>query len=158
MQYTLFDLLRPEHVLVDMTASDAPSAILQLNQLLVRTGHTTPDFADDACIRELSFPTGLPTQPLAVAIPHADPAHVESSAIAVGTLHSPVKFAQMGTDGSLLLDVSIVCLLAIKEQEKQVEMIQQLMKVIQNSLLLVAMVRACNPAEILELIHEALRT
>ncbi len=156
MQYTLIDLLRAEHIRVSIPASDSFSAIRLLNEALVETGNTSAEFAEDACTRELTFPTGLPTQPVAVAIPHADPVHVQSSAVAIGTLCSPVQFAQMGTDGSIHLDVHAVFLLAIKEQEKQVEMIQQLMKVIQNSSLLSAMTEATSQEEITGLIRGAL--
>jgi PTS system galactitol-specific IIA component len=156
MQYTLLDLLKPEHVLVDIAVEDAFSAIRMLNAPLVQSGDTSPEFAEDACARERTFPTGLPTQPVAVAIPHADPDHVQSSAFAVATLHSPVQFSQMGTDGSILLDVHAVFLLAIKETEKQVDMIAQLMKIIQNAPLLAAMMQAARPAELVELIQNSL--
>ncbi|HTP00333.1 MAG TPA: PTS sugar transporter subunit IIA [Anaerolineales bacterium] len=153
MQYTLLDLLKPEHVRADLPAADAASVIRLLNDALVRTGNTTAEFAEDACARELTFPTGLPTAPIPVAIPHADPPHVNASAVSIGTLRSPVIFGQMGTDGSVQLEVRAVFLLAIKEQEKQVEMIQQLMKVIQNAALLEAVMKAYDPDAIVSLIR-----
>jgi PTS system galactitol-specific IIA component len=137
VQFTFLDLLKPEHILVDMAARDACSAIT-----LVQSANTLEEFAADACARELTFPTGLPTLPFAVAIPHADPDHVNSSAVAVGCLRSPVKFSQMGTDGSAQLDVHVVFLLAIKEREKQVGIIQQLMTVVQSQALLAALEKA----------------
>ena len=133
MQYSLPDLLQAENVLVGLSEADAFAVIRQLNNLLVRQGKTLPAYAEDAVARESTFPTGLPTQPVAVAIPHASPDHVLASALAVATLRSPVKFAQMGADGSIKLEAHIVFLLAVKEQEKQVAMIQQLMKVISES-------------------------
>jgi PTS system galactitol-specific IIA component len=81
---------------------------------------------------------------------------VLSSAVAIGTLHAPARFGQMGTDGSVQLNVWVVFLLAIKEQEKQVEMIRQLMTVIQNAALLAAISKATTPAEILDLLRQAL--
>jgi PTS system galactitol-specific IIA component len=157
MQYTLPDLLRVEHILLDLDASDSSSAIRLLNELLVRTSHTAPEFADDVCTRERTFPTGLPTRPVAVAIPHADPPHVKASAVALGVLRSPVQFAQMGTDGSVKLDAHAVFLLAIKEQEKQVEMIQQLVKVIQNAELLESLMKVAGSQEALDLILASLK-
>ncbi len=156
MQYTLVDLLKPEHVRVGIAAADDLEAIRAVNQALVASGHTLLEFGEDACAREATFPTGLPTAPIAVAIPHADPTHVLSSALAIGTLSSPVKFSQMGTDGSIRLDVQLEFLLAIKESEKQVEMIQQLMAVIQNPDVLEAMLRTRDAAGILDLIRATL--
>ena len=135
-----------------MVASDAPSAILVLNESLIGSGHTTAEFGKDVCEREKTFPTGLPTQPVAVAIPHADPDHVLASAVAIGILRSPVRFAQMGTDGSVHLDVHAIFLLAIREREKQVEMIQQLMTLIQDPSLLATLVQATDSREVMQLI------
>ena len=147
MQYTLFDLLKVEYILTNLAAHDAQDAIQQLTTALAAGGAVEPGFAEDVWAREQTFPTGLPTQPLAVAMPHADPDHVNSSAVCLGILKSPVRFAQMGTDGSIVLDVHLVFMLAIKEREKQVEMIQQLMAVIQDAGLLDLLSRAKQPQE-----------
>jgi len=153
MAYKLLDLVRSDHILVNMAAADAFSAIHGLNEVLVRTGHTLPEFGVDACEREKTFPTGLPTLPVAIAIPHADPDHVSASAVGIASLQSPVSFAQMGTDGTTVLAVHALFLLAIKEREKQVEMIQQLMSVIQDQTLLAGITSAASPAEVLDLIR-----
>src|SRR5574342_659735 len=108
MQFTLIDLLKIEHVLVGVQAAYAQEAIQKLAAALVHTGHVTPEFTDDVWKREQTYPTGLPTQPMAVAIPHADPEHVEQSAVCIGILKSPVGFTQMGTDGSAILDVRLI--------------------------------------------------
>lgn len=154
MQYTLVDLLNIDHVLVNLEAEDAHAAILSLTAALVETGHVTPEFAEDVWLREQTFPTGLPTEPLAVAIPHADPDHVNKSAVCLGILNSTVTFAQMGTGGSTLLDVRLIFLLAIKEREKQVDMIQQLIQLIQTGSLLEQLSDAGDSKEVLTLIQD----
>jgi PTS system galactitol-specific IIA component len=156
MQYTLIDLLKLEHILIGVEAIDARDAIQILTAPLVETGHVSPEFAADVWKREQSFPTGLPTQPIAVAIPHADPDHVNGSAVCVGILKAPVRFAQMGTDGSTFLDVPLIFLLAIKEKEKQVDMIQQLITLIQSPSLLEGLPRAQDAAEAIALIQKVL--
>ena len=156
MQYTLVDLLRMDHIVVGIEVRDAQDAIQKLTVSLVATGHVTPEFAEDVWKREKTFPTGLPTQPLAVAIPHADPDHVNETAVCVGILKSPVRFAQMGTDGSTVLDVPVVFLLAVKEKEKQVDMIQQLVALIQSPSLLERLPRAKDPEEALALIQKVI--
>lgn len=153
MQYTLIDLLKIEHILVAVEVADAQDAIRKLTAALVETDHVAPEFAEDVWKREGTFPTGLPTQPLAVAIPHADPDHVNQSGVCIGILNSPVQFSQMGTDGSTVLDVPIIFLLAIKEKEKQVEMIQQLITLIQSPKLLDGLSKAKDSAEGLSLIR-----
>ena len=76
MQYTLIDLLNIDHILLGVNANDAQDAIRLLTAALVQTGHVKSEFANDVWEREKSFPTGLPTMPLSVAIPHADPTTV----------------------------------------------------------------------------------
>ena len=154
MQYTLFDLLKPEHVLVGGQAADARGAIEWLSRPLIDSGNVAAEFAEDVWKREQSFPTGLPTQPLAVAMPHADPDHVLTSAVAIGVLNAPVEFSQMGTDGSVRLPARILFLLAIKEREKQVAMIAQLMSLIQSQSLLAGLAGARHPAVALELMRK----
>lgn len=156
MQHTLADLLRLEHIVVGLGASGATGAIHALNDLLVQSGHAEPEFADDVLARERTFPTGLPTQPISVAIPHADPVHLMKSAIAIGVLKTPVPFGQMGTDGSTILDARIIFLLAIKEREKQVETIQQLIALIQSPDLLLGLTQAQTSPQALELIYQTL--
>ena len=148
--------MKTENILVGVQARDAQDVIYKLTAALVESGQVSPAFGEDTWAREQSFPTGLPTQPLAVAIPHADPDHVERSSVAIGILTSPVRFAQMGTDGTTMLDVRIVFLLAIKEREKQVEMIQQLVTLIQTGSLLEGLAGAKDPAEALVLIQQTL--
>lgn len=149
MQYSLIDLLREDTIAVQLSAPDATGVIQALTGKLVASGHVTSEFADDVTAREKVFPTGLPTQPIAVAIPHADPVHVEQSAVAIGALASPVAFGQMGTDGSQQVNAQIVFLLAIKEKEKQVEMISQLMQLIQTPDLLARLIGAATPKKAL---------
>ena len=156
MQNTLIDLLRTDHILVNVNVKDAQEAIQRLTVALAETGHVTPGFAEDVWKREQTFPTGLPTHPLAVAIPHADPDHVNKSAVCIGVLNEPVRFAQMGTDGSTSLDARLIFLLAVKEREKQVEMIGQLMRLIQTGSLLEDLAQAKDSAEALALIHKTL--
>lgn len=158
MQHRLKDLLRPEHLVLNLEAQDAREALERLVAPLVQTGHVEPEFAQDVWEREQVFPTGLPTQPLASALPHSDPEHVRQTAVAIGTLKTPVRFGQMGTDGSVGLDVHIIILLAIKEREKQVELIQQVVELLQSPGLLEQLAAAETPEQALRTLHRALGT
>lgn len=106
---------------------------------LVETGYVNEGFGQDVWDREQEFPTGLPTEPVGVAIPHADPDHVIKSAVCMGALTEPVSFTQMGLDASQSVEALLVFMLAIKEKEKQVVMIQQLVEMIQNPTLLTSL-------------------
>lgn len=156
MQYKLTDLINEKHIIVNLQAKDAQEAIDLMTLPLVNTGHVSPEFAEDVWNRELIYPTGLPTEPLAVAIPHADPDHIYKSSVCIGILKTPVQFGQMGTDGSTKLDAHLIFLLALKEREKQVEMISQLIQLIQTGSLLEELSVAQNEIACLDLIERTL--
>jgi galactitol PTS system EIIA component len=157
MSYNLVDLLRVQHILIGLDASDAEDAIRKSARPLMETGFVGADFADDVWRREQSAPTGLPTEPFAVAIPHADPDHIFQTALGISVLRSPVAFHQMGADSSVLVDAHIVFLLAIKERDKQVEMIQQLVTLIQSASLLEQLASAGDVSAAMAFILAALR-
>jgi len=154
MQYTLTDLLLQEHVLINLEAKDAAGVIKALVGVMSATDHVDLLYAEDVIEREKIFPTGLPTEPLQVAIPHADPDHVKKSAVGVAILNHPVEFGMMGTDGSDRVNIKIVILLAIKEQEKQVEMLQQLITVIQSGELLATLIEVQDAGQVVQLIKD----
>lgn len=156
MIYTLKDLIRKEHILVGLAPGSTQEIIGSLSKQLSATGYVSEEFSDDVWEREKTFPTGLPTQPVGVAIPHADPDHVYQSAVCLGVLSSPVFFNQMGMESSTQIEVNIVFLLAIKEKEKQVVMIQQLVELIQNPELLEDLLNTSLPVEAFNLIQETL--
>ncbi len=158
MKLNLVELLRPDHIRLHLQAADGFEAVRLLTEPLVESGHAEPEFAEDVWAREENFPTGLPTQPHAVAIPHADPDHIHQSAVCFGTLTAPVSFAQMGTDGSTILEVRVIILLAIKEREKQAELIQQVVSLIQDGDLLTELLKAEDVDQAHQLIQTALDT
>lgn len=152
MAFELSGLLHEATIVTGLTCRTAEEAIRALAALLVAGGSAEPGFADDVWAREQVYPTGLPTEPVKVALPHADPDHVLHTAIGVAVLAQPVPFGEMGTDGSVPLPVEILFMLAIKEREKQVEMLRTVAEMIQAPELLQSLKRATSPHEVLALL------
>ena len=76
-----------------------------------------PTFLAAALLRERRSPTGLPFPGTAVAIPHAEPEHVESPCVLVASLAQPVKFRQMGDPAvTVLAHLLVMPVLSSKEQ------------------------------------------
>jgi PTS system galactitol-specific IIA component len=158
MQLNLADLLREEHIILNIQAGETREALVKLSKPLVETGSVEPEFAEDVWEREQVYPTGLPTKPFPVAIPHADPDHVKQTAVCFGTLLEPVPFSQMGGDESTILSIRTAILLAIKEREKQTEMIQQVIGLIQNGDFVTALQNCASRTEAYLLIKETLES
>jgi PTS system galactitol-specific IIA component len=136
----LFD---PEMIAVGARAADTKEAIQLLGGMMAKKGFVEELYWEDVLKREETFPTGLPTQPVAIAIPHADPDRVIHSGIAIAVFEQPVKFRIMGSNDPDTLDVPVVFMLALKDFKQQTAVIRDLMLLIQSG----DLIRAINEAK-----------
>lgn len=97
--------------------------------------------------RESQFPTGLPTIPFGVAIPHTDPDKVKETQIAFASLKKPVKFQMMGSSGADV-DVSIIFMLAIKNADEHLGTLQKLIEIFQDESLIKSLGECSNQSEL----------
>lgn len=112
----------------------------------------SPGFLDAILARERTYPTGLPTEPYGVALPHADPEYVYKPQMAVMTLQDPVDFRVMG-DPDLSVSVSLVVALALPEshKERQAPMLAHLLERMQDQRWLKQVVEARSASELMSL-------
>ena len=103
--------------------------------------------------REKKFPTGLPTKPFGVAIPHTDAKWTNHNAICVGILKEPIDQIVMGTDDTPV-KVSIVFMLALGQSNKQLNILSKLMTVFQNQDTL-KKVKSASDDEVKEIVEKA---
>ncbi len=89
------------------------------------------EYKDAILKREESFPTGLFTGAINIAIPHADCAYVKKAALAIGVLDKPVEFQSMD-DPDKSIGVSLVIMLALSEPHGHLEMLQKVVELIKN--------------------------
>ena len=104
--------------------------------------------------RERSYPTGLPTDGIKVAIPHAEVEHVNYSAFAIATLPEPVKFGEMGAGPESTLDVQIVMMLANADPEEQVKTLRKMVDLFDEPDSLQAIMVANSPKEVVDILKE----
>ncbi len=81
--------------------------------------------------REESFPTGLNTHGINVAIPHADVSHVNTASLCVAVLNPTVDFRAMDEPEDAVA-VSLVIMLVLTEPHGHLEMLQKIVGLIQN--------------------------
>lgn len=113
-------------------AADAEAVIRLLAGRLHAAGHVADSFADAVVAREATMPTGLPLgHAVNVAIPHTDPHHVVRPAVAMASLARPVAFANM-EDADEALEVGLVFLLALKDKDAQIDMLQEIIAIVQS--------------------------
>ena len=108
------------------------AALTYLASKLAEKGLVTENFTEAILEREKIFPTGLQLPGYGVAIPHTDTVYVRKPQIAVLTLKDPVSFIQMGTSDTEVA-VDVIIMLAIKEAHKQVDILQKVIHLIQDT-------------------------
>lgn len=138
-----------------LEVENCTQAITTLGQLLLDQGFVRDTFIQAVLDREKVFATGLPTPEIQVAIPHADVEHVRRSVIAIGVLPRPVEFGEMGNpDGTV--QVSIVFMLAVKQSDSLVSLLQNLVGIFQDPIILHQILEAPDRESIAALINAKL--
>jgi PTS system galactitol-specific IIA component len=125
--------------------------------VLYRDGSVKDTYFDAMLERERAYPTGLPTQEVKVALPHAGVEHVNYSAMAVGILAHPVKFGEMGAPDNEL-DVEIVLMLANADPDEQVQTLRKLVDMFDEPASLLALMAAGSPAEVVKLMKDGFQS
>jgi PTS system galactitol-specific IIA component len=126
-------------------------AILHLASLLGAAGNVKDSFGQACLEREKVFPTGLPTEPYGIAIPHTDCEHVKRGAIAVGILPESVQFQEMGCLDDTFVDAHAIVVLAISDPEAVTGVLQELALSFQNADFLTALKEARSAKTVLDL-------
>lgn len=121
-----------EVILMNLEAVDFTEVLQQMGENLVQHQYVKDSFIPAIIEREQAFATGLPTAGVSVAIPHTDAFHVNQKTISIATLKNPVDFVIMGEERETT-PVQIVFMLAMDEPHSQLKLLQDLMKIFQES-------------------------
>jgi PTS system galactitol-specific IIA component len=116
-----------ECVALKVKSESSKNIIFFLSGILEKKGAVSANYGEAVYKREQSYPTGLPTQPYPIALPHADFEKVYQPALAVAMLSEPVIFKSMEDPKTELL-VLIVILLANSRPDEQYNMVRHLAK------------------------------
>lgn len=112
-------------------AEERVALLEKMSEVLIEEKYVKESYRQAVVLREQEFPTGLPTKGISVAIPHTDSEHVLHEGFLVGIVDNPVTFEVMASPGQEV-EVEIVFMLAIKEPENQLVMLQKLIGLCQN--------------------------
>ena len=136
MSERILNLLEPSAVRLHSEAQDKTEVLTELGNLLFQTGYVRESFVEAALQRESQMPTGLPLEGrYNAAIPHTECEHVLKAGLALATLAKPVIFQNMiqPEEG---VPVQLVILMALDQPKSQVEMLQEIAGVLQDSLVI----------------------
>ncbi|MFV0380777.1 MAG: PTS sugar transporter subunit IIA [Breznakia sp.] len=116
-----------ELVNLDVVVKDKADFFQMLAKKLLEKGYVEETFEMAIMQREKNYPTGLKLENIAIAIPHTDVIHIKKAFVCVNRLASPIEFMQMGSD-DVVLAVSDIFVLGIKEPKRQVKLLALLME------------------------------
>ncbi|MBF0840390.1 PTS sugar transporter subunit IIA [Staphylococcus lentus] len=112
---------------------------------LCEKGYVKESYPEAVVKREIIYPTGLASENYGVAIPHTDTWHVNEPTICISILKEPIKFIEMGSKDDYI-NVNMIFMLAMKEPEKQIELLQFIIELIQNEKIL-AQLKECETSK-----------
>ncbi len=129
-------LVTSKLIMLNIDLTEKKDILTKMANNLISQKYVKKSFLQAVLEREREFPTGLPTNEVGVAIPHADISHVLKPGIAVASLKNPVKFDVMGNPEEQI-DVKLVFMLAIKDPDLQINILKQLVSIFQDKQILV---------------------
>ena len=144
MQYST--LINEAIIMLDLDLSEKERILTAMAKQLIFAGYAKETYLEAVLAREKEFPTGLPTNGVGVAIPHADISHVLKPGIAVASLQNPAKFYVMGNPEQQI-DAKLVFMLAIKDPNLQIDILKRLVSIFQDEQILMKLARIKNKKE-----------
>ncbi|MEA4970556.1 MAG: PTS sugar transporter subunit IIA [Candidatus Pelethousia sp.] len=138
-------------IFTDLRFDTAEQAILFGAEQLRRKGCVKDGYAASVAAREKQFPTGLPTEPIGIAIPHTNSDMVNHSAICLMKMARPVEFRQMGDEETRVF-ASVVILLAVAGGQEHMELLSGLMELFSDDALLKMLGEARCPQDVIRVL------
>ncbi len=135
----------------ELPSLDSSGVITFLCDMLQKKGIIDESYCKSVIEREKSFPTGLPTLPYAIALPHAENSAVKETAIALAILRESVKFKAMDFPENDL-DVKLVLLMAFAGNVNQVSLLQWISILVQDRENVNRLVLAKTPVEVMDIL------
>ncbi|MCL2006868.1 MAG: PTS sugar transporter subunit IIA [Treponema sp.] len=146
------DLLNEDCVMMNVRAENKEDLLAKICEYACKKGYVEDGYLTALLERENEFPTGLPTEIIKVAVPHAiDNSRVIKSGIFIARLAEPIAFKEMG-DGENDVMAEIIFLLVIKSGEDQGAVLKSIMGMFADTNALSALKPAETPREIIEVI------
>lgn len=123
---------------------------------LFRKGFVCESYADALEIREKDNPTGLPTVPFGIAIPHTDTKFVKKPCIIMIRPKQSVRFEQMGSPKEPV-DAKFIFGLCFTDGRKQVELLAGIIEMTGNKTDMNVLEQTQDRKEVMKIIKKYLK-
>ncbi len=149
------DLIQDELINIAKEDLDYKEVIKYLGKTFLDIKYIKEEYINDVLTREESFPTGLELKNIGIAIPHANPDNVLKNGISILKLKNPVRFSNMETSEAVY--VSMVFMLALKDPNDHLKMLQSLFIMFQEEDVMDELINAATIAEIKSIVTSNLK-
>ncbi|MFT9266270.1 PTS sugar transporter subunit IIA [Oenococcus sp.] len=127
----VLNLIDTSDIFINKKYSDPQEYFEDMYNHLFPEGKVKEQFLGNILQREQKYPTGLDTGAIKVAIPHTDFTNSNVTQLVVTTFQEPVIFHQMD-DFDKTIPVNLAIMILFNNAEKQPEMLQYIMKIVQS--------------------------
>lgn len=145
-------LFHSDLILFDVSCNGRDELLKVLSRKFRDLGYVKDTFEQAVIERENTFPTGLPTDGVKVALPHTYPQHVNKPGILIANLKNPVNFKEMG-NGVNDIPAELVFMLAVDQPEKQLSVLQKFMNIFMKKGVLQELKAAHDANTVLSILH-----
>ncbi|MCJ0952460.1 PTS sugar transporter subunit IIA [Mammaliicoccus sciuri] len=145
------NVVEKELIFFNYKASNYEDILEVLGNKAIEVGIAKSNYIEGLKNREIEFATGVPVEPIGVAIPHTDSSYVNDNKVAFMTLEEPVKFNLMGGSSEDTIDVKLVILLSFKDGKNHISALQNIIEKIQDEKFVESLINAQSKEELYKL-------
>ena len=124
-------MIELDNIYLDIEASDYKEVLQIIGGILLEKGYVKDSYTDALLEREELSPTGLPVEPVSIAIPHTDPCHVIRPCVIVLKLKQPVRFKEMANPEHMV-DAAWIFGLVFDDGNKQLPLLASVIELAQD--------------------------
>lgn len=138
------DIVFKDLIQLDLDVESSEELFEIISEQLMKRGYVTEDFLESIKVREEEYPTALPIEPYAVAIPHTDPECIITPFISCIRMKHPVPWREMAANEVVHM-VRFVFMLGFKQEDvgdAHVELLQILVTNCQKAEFMEQLVKA----------------
>ncbi len=140
-------MIELDNIYLDIEASDYKEVLQIMGGILQEKGYVKDSYTDALLEREELSPTGLPVEPVSIAIPHTDPCHVIRPCVIVLKLKQPVRFKEMATPEQMV-DAAWIFGLVFDDGNKQLPLLASVIELAQDETAMNGLMSAKDKEEI----------
>lgn len=124
------NMLKPDLVFLNVNAENRTDLYQQVAAKLLTLGYVKDTYETALNKREDEFPTGVVSDYISIALPHADPENIHQPFVCVVTTQKPIQMLQMGYNTEE--KAKTFFFLGITHSDDQLVLLQKFMSLIQD--------------------------